>query len=64
MATGHTVGVGHELESCTSEVTAIRMTCPEISDSDICLVDTPGFDDTARSDVEIFELISEWLNKT
>jgi len=27
------------------------------------LVDTPGFDDTYRSDVEILELISEWLRR-
>ena len=26
------------------------------------LVDTPGFDDTKKTDLEILELISKWLN--
>ena len=30
----------------------------------IVLVDTPGFDDTKKSDLEILELISNWLKET
>ncbi|KAF9443385.1 hypothetical protein P691DRAFT_679634 [Macrolepiota fuliginosa MF-IS2] len=30
----------------------------------IVLVDTPGFDNTAKSDLEILVMISEWLQKT
>jgi predicted GTPase len=37
---------------------------PEILDCDVCLVDTPGFDDTKKSDVDIFKMISDWLNDT
>jgi hypothetical protein len=28
------------------------------------LIDTPGFDDTYRSDLEILQEISSWLEKT
>jgi hypothetical protein len=55
---------GHSLESCTQEISAFRLSFPERSDLDICFVDTPGFDDTNRSDVEIFGMISGWLNNT
>ena len=55
--------VGHELVSCTSEVTAVRLNSSPGS-ANIVMVDTPGFDDTHKTDVEILELISEWLNKT
>ena len=42
----------------------IRLCLPEIADSDIVFVDTPGFDDTTRSDTDVFEMISTWLIKT
>lgn len=29
---------------------------------DTVLVDTPGFDDTVKSDLEILNMISDWLN--
>jgi hypothetical protein len=56
--------VGHTLESCTSEISIVRLSLPEIVDSDICFVDTPGFDDTNKSDVDIFKMISGWLIDT
>ena len=31
---------------------------------DIVLVDTPGFDDTNRTDKEILTLIASWLTET
>lgn len=31
---------------------------------DIIFVDTPGFDDTHKSDVEILEMIAGWLKQT
>lgn len=52
-------GVGHELTSCTSE---INVTKYEVEGSNVVLVDTPGFDDTRKSDLDILKLISDWLN--
>ncbi|KAI6017896.1 P-loop containing nucleoside triphosphate hydrolase protein [Pisolithus marmoratus] len=52
-------GVGHDLMSCTSEIKAIPWNVDGIS---ILLVDTPGFDDTNKSDLDILKLISDWLN--
>ncbi|KAF9045103.1 P-loop containing nucleoside triphosphate hydrolase protein [Panaeolus papilionaceus] len=62
--TGHDLNVGHTLESCTSDISIVTMTVPEVTDVRIVVVDTPGFDDTHKSDLEIFKYISEWLNKT
>lgn len=53
-------GVGHGSTSCTREVKATRCT---LKGSSVVLVDTPGFDDTERSDWEILEIISNWLNE-
>jgi len=64
MATGIEGIVGHSLESQTNEISVIKLSFPGIADSDICFVDTPGFDHTRQSDVEIFKMISEWLNNT
>ncbi|KAF9447816.1 hypothetical protein P691DRAFT_760434 [Macrolepiota fuliginosa MF-IS2] len=58
-ATGHTDGVGHGLESCTSDVSAVRMNFPD--GRDVVLVDTPGFDDTKLSDLEVLNIIAKWL---
>ncbi|KAL4062813.1 hypothetical protein V8B97DRAFT_1877360 [Scleroderma yunnanense] len=54
------VGVGHTLTSCTSE---IKVTKCEVELANVILVDTPGFDDTKKSDLEILELISGWLKE-
>jgi energy-coupling factor transporter ATP-binding protein EcfA2 len=61
VATGVDAGVGHELESCTSEIGIIKMVFPG---SNIVFVDTPGFDDTKRSDSDILKMISDWLEIT
>ena len=61
MATGVTGLVGHGLASFTTEISVIRLSFPGL---DLCFIDTPGFDDTHRSDVEIFKMISDWLNNT
>ncbi|KAJ3513215.1 hypothetical protein NLJ89_g3078 [Agrocybe chaxingu] len=62
--TGYRQGVGHTLESCTSDINVVKFSCQPIFPNDIYFVDTPGFDDTNKSDTEIFKLISNWLNKT
>ncbi|KAI5990812.1 P-loop containing nucleoside triphosphate hydrolase protein, partial [Pisolithus marmoratus] len=54
-------GIGHSLTSHTSEIKATRCM---IGGSNVILVDTPGFDDTKKTDVEILTLISDWLSKT
>jgi hypothetical protein len=64
MATGDDKGVGHDLESCTTDIGIVKFHCPERSDLDVLFVDTPGFDDTNKSDVEILNLIADWLKKT
>ncbi|KIM70816.1 hypothetical protein SCLCIDRAFT_1206976 [Scleroderma citrinum Foug A] len=58
--TGNADGIGHTLTSCTSEVKVTKVE----KLANVVLVDTPGFDDTNKSDLEILELISKWLNKT
>jgi predicted GTPase len=61
IATGVDAGVGHELESCTNEIGIIKMAFPG---SNIVFVDTPGFDDTKKTDSDILKMISDWLEKT
>ena len=60
--TGNDVGVGHALTSCTSEVKATK--CEDPTLTNIVLVDTPGFDNTRKTDLEILELISKWLDES
>ncbi|KAF9447814.1 kinase-like protein [Macrolepiota fuliginosa MF-IS2] len=57
--TGRANGVGHSLASCTSKVSAVRMRFSD--NSSIVLVDTPGFDNTCFSNLEILNIIAEWL---
>ncbi|KAI6107641.1 hypothetical protein EDD16DRAFT_1712153 [Pisolithus croceorrhizus] len=54
-------GVVHALLSHTSEIKATKCI---IGGSNVVLVDTPGFDDTKKSDLQILESISDWLNKS
>ncbi|KAF5849063.1 hypothetical protein GGP41_005978 [Bipolaris sorokiniana] len=53
--------VGHGLDSCTVSVQVA--TCKAEDGTNIYLVDTPGFDDTYRSDSEILREVALWLNK-
>ena len=55
---------GHSLESFTKNISIIRFTFPEIVDSDICFVDTPGFDDTHGSDEKTLKAISSFIVDT
>ncbi|KAI6110227.1 P-loop containing nucleoside triphosphate hydrolase protein [Pisolithus thermaeus] len=56
---GHDEGVGHDLTSFTSDIKATKL---EFEKSSVVLVDTPGFNDTKKSDLDILNLISDWLN--
>ncbi|KDQ18736.1 hypothetical protein BOTBODRAFT_127668 [Botryobasidium botryosum FD-172 SS1] len=54
------VQIGHGLESCTSEVyvtPAFRL-----ENATIRLIDTPGFDDTTRTNTEILDEICKYLD--
>ncbi|KAF9043922.1 P-loop containing nucleoside triphosphate hydrolase protein [Panaeolus papilionaceus] len=53
------VKVGHNLQSETYDVDVYRMSAPGVVDGDIVFVDTPGFDDTRRSDLEILKTVYE-----
>jgi len=63
-ATGIQGIVGHGLESNTKEISVVKFTLPEMEDSTICLVDTPGFDDCNRPDYDIFKMLSKWIIQT
>jgi predicted GTPase/exonuclease VII small subunit len=54
---------GSYLESCTTEVRAVRLFNHSVYGDRLVFVDTPGFDDTNKSDLEILEMISKWLQK-
>jgi hypothetical protein len=56
---GQDVKIGHELESCTSEIEEVNIKQPD--GSIVTLLDTPGFDDTIRTDTEILEMIAGYL---
>ncbi|KAF8159712.1 hypothetical protein B0H34DRAFT_415061 [Crassisporium funariophilum] len=55
---------GDQLQSYTKDVHAVRVQGHKSYGDRIVLVDTPGFDDTNRSDMEILEMIGTWLKKT
>ena len=53
-------GIGHSLHSQTSDIRAVRCRHPT-DNSSVILVDTPGFDDTNKSDIIILGQISQWF---
>jgi len=54
--------VGHSLESYTVTVRAVKFQAED--GTSVIFVDTPGFDDTNRSDTDVLNMISNWLEKT
>jgi len=46
------------LDSCTQEVTEVSIS---VDGMNVCLVDTPGFDDTNRQNSDILNVIYTWL---
>ncbi len=52
--------VGHDLTSFTSDIKPVVIAKGGRS---LVIVDTPGFDDTYKSDTEILALIAEWIVK-
>ncbi|KAH6905904.1 P-loop containing nucleoside triphosphate hydrolase protein [Coprinopsis sp. MPI-PUGE-AT-0042] len=59
------VEVGHQLQSCTRDVSWYQATVPRrfprLAGRRLILVDTPGFDDTYADDSEILKRVSAWL---
>ena len=56
--------MGHNLESCTSKISIVRLSIPDVAVGDLVFVDTPGFDDTHKSDVDILKMVADWLKST
>ncbi|KAH8092660.1 P-loop containing nucleoside triphosphate hydrolase protein [Cristinia sonorae] len=62
LASGSSLRIGYGLESCTSEV---EVSPPlAIDGKNVTLIDTPGFDDTNKSEAEILTLIADFLATT
>ncbi|KAF9530137.1 P-loop containing nucleoside triphosphate hydrolase protein [Crepidotus variabilis] len=65
LSNGHTHWSGSTLKSVTTKVRSTTAKIPIGSgEQKITLVDTPGFDDTTKSDTEILEMIAEWMADT
>jgi hypothetical protein len=56
--------VGHGLRSYTSDIRTVDIPHWKIPACSVTFVDTPGFDDTYKSDTEILGMIANWLVKT
>ena len=62
MASQSNLRIGMNLESCTAEVQlAGKFT---LDGQPVLLIDTPGFDDTNKSDTDILKLIAAFLATT
>ncbi|KAF9047945.1 hypothetical protein BJ165DRAFT_1128069 [Panaeolus papilionaceus] len=53
--------IGHHAPG-TNDVTCVRVWIPQLK-SHVVVVDTPGFNNPGRADVEVLETIAEWLVK-
>ena len=59
LVSGSHLQVGEGLRSCTPEVQTSNPF--ELSGRRVTLIDTPGFDDTLKTDTEILKLIASFL---
>ncbi|RAH57074.1 hypothetical protein BO85DRAFT_373411 [Aspergillus piperis CBS 112811] len=59
LVTDQEVVIGNDLNACTQNVTMYR--CKFSTSCNIWLIDTPGFDDTSRTDSEVLKEIAGWL---
>ncbi len=53
------LGIGHGLDPCTQDPLAIHF---NLDGHRIVLIDTPGFDDDQRNDIEILSDVANWLS--
>jgi hypothetical protein len=58
MGEGHP-NIGHGSPSFTSDIRSVKTIHP-INEYPVVFIDTPGFDDTYRSDIEIMSMIAGW----
>ncbi|KII85056.1 hypothetical protein PLICRDRAFT_178816 [Plicaturopsis crispa FD-325 SS-3] len=59
LASGSRLRVGRGLQSCTG---TIQVAQPfQLDGRSVTLIDTPGFDDTTRSDTDILKMIAQYL---
>ncbi|KAG8785818.1 hypothetical protein FRB91_008613 [Serendipita sp. 411] len=54
-------GIGHELRSYTSDIRVVRPSWRTSDCRPVYFVDTPGFNDTFKSDIEILALVAEFF---
>ncbi|KAK0611711.1 P-loop containing nucleoside triphosphate hydrolase protein [Immersiella caudata] len=59
LASGQDLVIGHGLDPCTQDPLAVEFS---VDEHRVVLIDTPGFDDDARNDVEILSDIAKWLS--
>ena len=52
------------LDSCTTEICAVRVLNHPVHGERLVFVDTPGFDDANKSDLGILQMASNWLKKS
>jgi len=55
--------VSDSLTSCTSDIKSVLVQHPKYPTKSVLFVDTVGFDDTVRSDVDVLKMTSDWLVK-
>ncbi|KAH0559031.1 hypothetical protein GP486_004369 [Trichoglossum hirsutum] len=53
--------IGHGVEACTQDILPVTV---EVGGRKVTLIDTPGFDDTYKSDADILQLIANYLATT
>ncbi|KAL9036643.1 MAG: hypothetical protein Q9180_004180 [Flavoplaca navasiana] len=58
---GREMKIGHHLHSCTDQVEEVPC---KVGDQYVILVDTPGFNDTHRSDTEILTALADWMKSS
>jgi hypothetical protein len=66
LAGKNVVAVGHDLLSCTENITPITIPYPSGKNPRrrLVILDTPGFDDTFEDDTVILEKIASWLDRS
>ena len=62
MASGSNLRVGTDLDSCTADVQLANEFT--LDGRKVVLIDTPGFDDTSKSNAEILEMVAAFLATT
>ncbi|KAL3584904.1 hypothetical protein FPOAC2_14685 [Fusarium poae] len=53
--------IGHGIDSCTQDIKSVTFT---LDGKQVTLIDTPGFDDTFKSDGDILQLVANYLSAT